>query len=98
MALTSSATRVPELRASRITPLQGNLDDGASLRRLAGLATRVLHLAPPPNDQPTLSSDPRTLALLRALRLRGLPRSLVLPPPAGFTVTAAANGCVKPGR
>ena len=77
MALTSSATRVPELRASRITPLQGNLDDGASLRRLAGLATRVLHLAPPPNDQPTLSSDPRTLALLRALRLRGLPRSMV---------------------
>ncbi|EJL89888.1 nucleoside-diphosphate-sugar epimerase, partial [Polaromonas sp. CF318] len=77
MALTSSAARVPELRASRITPLRGNLDDGASLRRLAGLATRVLHLAPPPNDKAELRSDPRTLALLRALRLRGLPRSLV---------------------
>jgi nucleoside-diphosphate-sugar epimerase len=77
MALTSSAARVPELRANRITPLRGNLDDGASLRRLAGLATRVLHLAPPPNENPDLRGDPRTLALLRALRLRGLPRSLV---------------------
>jgi len=77
MALTSSAARVPELRANRITPLQGNLDEGASLRRLAGLATRVLHLAPPPNENPDLPGDPRTLALLRALRLRGLPRSLV---------------------
>ena len=77
MALTSSAARVPELRARRITPLQGNLDDGASLRRLAGLATRVLHLAPPPNETPDGRSDPRTLALLRALRLRSLPRSLV---------------------
>ena len=77
MALTSSATRAPELRARGITPLQGNLDEGASLRRLAGLATRVLHLAPPPNDRPDLHSDPRTLALLRALRLRSLPQSLV---------------------
>ena len=77
MALTSSPARAPELRARRITPLQGNLDDGASLRRLAGLATRVLHLAPPPNDKPDERSDPRTLALLRALRLRSLPRSLV---------------------
>jgi nucleoside-diphosphate-sugar epimerase len=77
MALTSSAARVPDLRAKGITPLQGNLDDGASLRRLAGLATRVLHLAPPPNDKPDWRRDPRTLALLRALRLRSLPQSLV---------------------
>jgi nucleoside-diphosphate-sugar epimerase len=77
MAFTSSPARVPELRAHRITPLQGNLDHGASLRRLAGLATRVLHLAPPPNENPDGRGDPRTLALLRALRLRSLPRSLV---------------------
>lgn len=77
MALTSSAARVPALRAERITPLQGNLDDGASLRRLAGLATRVLHLAPPPTENPDWRIDPRTLALLRALRLRSLPASLV---------------------
>ena len=77
LALTSSAERVPALRAQGITPLQGNLDDRASLRRLAGLATRVVHLAPPPNDTPDWRSDPRTLALLRTLRLRSLPYSLV---------------------
>ena len=77
MALTSSAERVPALRAQRITPLKGNLDDSATLRRLAGLATRVVHLAPPPGDNPDWRSDPRTLALLRTLRLRGRPQSLV---------------------
>jgi nucleoside-diphosphate-sugar epimerase len=77
MALTSSAERVPALRREHITPLQGNLDAPATLRRLAGLATRVVHLAPPPGDNPNWRSDPRTLALLRALRLRSLPMSLV---------------------
>lgn len=77
MALTSSAERLPVLRSQQITPLLGNLDDGASLRRLAGLATRVVHLAPPPAADPGERRDPRTLALLRALRLRSLPRSLI---------------------
>ncbi|MGV8805413.1 MAG: SDR family oxidoreductase [Polaromonas sp.] len=77
MALTSSLERVPALRAAGITPLQGNLDAPATLRRLAGLATRVVHLAPPPGEHPDWRRDPRTLALLRALRLRSLPQSLV---------------------
>jgi nucleoside-diphosphate-sugar epimerase len=77
IALTSSAERLPALRAQGLTPLLGDLDDRASLRRLAGLATRVVHLAPPPGDNPDWRSDPRTLALLRALRLRSPPRSLV---------------------
>lgn len=77
MALTSSPARVPELRAHGITALYGNLDEPATLRRLAGLATRVLHLAPPPGDHPDWRTDPRTLALLRALRLRALPQSLI---------------------
>ncbi|MEP6966066.1 MAG: NAD-dependent epimerase/dehydratase family protein, partial [Polaromonas sp.] len=47
------------------------------LRRLAGLATRVVHLAPPPGDKPDWRSDPRTMSLLRALRLRSLPMSMV---------------------
>jgi nucleoside-diphosphate-sugar epimerase len=47
VALTSSAGRVEGLRAAGIRPLVGNLDDTATLRRLAGIATRVLHLAPP---------------------------------------------------
>lgn len=76
IALTSTAARIPALRAQGITPLTGNLDDRASLRRLAGLATRVLHLAPPPSHNPDWRSDPRTLALLRALRLRSPPYSL----------------------
>lgn len=74
LALTSSAARVPELRAAGVTPLRGDLDAGASLRRLSGLATRVLHLAPPPN---TGWSDTRSLALVRALRLRAAPHSVV---------------------
>lgn len=77
MALTSSPGRLPDLRAQGITPLLGNLDAAATLRRLAGLATRVLHLAPPPNDRAGARDDPRTRALLRVLRLRGLPRSVV---------------------
>lgn len=77
IALTSSADRLPELRAAAIVPLLGNLDQPATLRRLAGLATRVVHLAPPPGHNPNWRDDPRTASLLRALRLRGLPQSLV---------------------
>jgi nucleoside-diphosphate-sugar epimerase len=66
------------LRACGITPLQGNLDDAASLKRLAGIAHRVIHLAPPPTDRQGASDrDPRSLALVRALRLRTLPQALV---------------------
>ena len=60
LALTSQSARAPELRALHITPLQGNLDQPFSLRRLAGLATRVVHLAPPPNDGADWWRDPRT--------------------------------------
>ena len=77
MALTSSSSRVSEFRGRSITPLLGNLDDAATLRRLAGLATHVVHLAPPPNDEVHAKNDPRTRALLSALRLRGLPQALV---------------------
>ncbi len=75
LALTTSADRTPELRALGITALLGNLDDVASIRRLAGLATRVLHLAPPPAGHG--QRDPRTLALTQALRRAGLPLALV---------------------
>jgi len=74
LALTSNPQRTVELRQLGITPLMGNLDDARSLRRLAGLGTRVLHLAPPPAIGHT---DPRVRALLNALRARGLPRALV---------------------
>src|SRR3989344_4011069 len=80
MALTSSPSRVAGLRALGARPIVGNLDDAPSLRRLAGLATRVLHLAPPPGEGAGGNAwwlDPRTIALARALRLRSLPVSLV---------------------
>jgi nucleoside-diphosphate-sugar epimerase len=52
----------------------GNLDTPATLHRLAGLAHRVLHLAPPPTIGTT---DPRTTALVQALRRRSRPLALV---------------------
>ena len=54
--------------------LRGDLDAPASLRRLAGVATHVLHLAPPPGSG---TGDPRTAALLRALARRTPPQALV---------------------
>ena len=73
-ALSSQRVRVPALRAAGTTPLWGNLDRPQSLRRLAGLAQRVLHLAPPATVGAT---DERTGALLHALRRRSVPAALV---------------------
>ncbi len=47
--LARSTVRFDELRAAGIIPLYGDLDDAASLHRLAELAHIVLHFAPPPN-------------------------------------------------
>ncbi|MFG6461476.1 SDR family oxidoreductase [Roseateles sp. DXS20W] len=72
-ALTSSPARAGSLRAAGVVPLLGNLDDPATLGRLAGLADCVLHLAPPARDGHT---DERTRHLLAALARRP-PRVLV---------------------
>jgi nucleoside-diphosphate-sugar epimerase len=74
LALTSSPQRLGELRATGAVPLLGNLDDAASLRRLAGLADAVLHLAPPPGQG---DDDSRTAHLLQALWRGGRCRRLV---------------------
>jgi nucleoside-diphosphate-sugar epimerase len=74
LALTSTPARTADLRAQGITPLLGNLDQPASLRRLAALANYVLHLAPPPAQG---WQDTRTHALTRALRGRAAPQALV---------------------
>ena len=78
MVLNREISRTQALRAQSVQPLLGDLDQADSLKRLAGIASRVLHLAPPAvlaqSDGP---NDPRTTALMRALRLRKLPRSLV---------------------
>ncbi|PUE11429.1 NAD(P)-dependent oxidoreductase [Limnohabitans sp. T6-5] len=78
MALTSSPERVRLLRACGITPLLGDLDDPGSVKRLAGLAHRVLHLAPPASErQGDSERDLRSVALGRVLRLRTPPLALV---------------------
>lgn len=74
LAATSSPERMATLRAQGATPLLLNLDQPASLQRLAGLAQRVVYLAPPPSEGWT---DPRVLALSRALRRRSAPASAV---------------------
>jgi nucleoside-diphosphate-sugar epimerase len=74
IALTSSAARVAELRAAGVQPLVGNLDEPATLARLAGLADAVLHLAPPPQHGAT---DPRSANLLHALARKGRVRRIV---------------------
>ncbi len=89
LALTSSADRINPLRTQGIVPLLGNLDDGASFRRLAGLATHVLHLAPPPSEG---WSDPRTLALTRTLRLRSAPSAFI------YGSTSGVYGDLAGGR
>ena len=74
LALTTSAQRVAALREAGAVPLRGDLDDAATLGRLAGLADAVLHLAPPPLQGRT---DPRTARLLQALARQGRVRRIV---------------------
>jgi len=73
VALTSSPSRLPTLRAAGILPLVGDLDRPATLARLADLADAVLHLAPPAASG---ERDQRTARLVHALarskRLRRL--------------------------
>ncbi|RZL00156.1 MAG: NAD-dependent epimerase/dehydratase family protein [Rubrivivax sp.] len=74
LALTSQAERAAALRQAGLVPLRGNLDEPATLARLAGLATRVVHLAPPPGQG---LRDTRTAHLLQALSRRGRVQALV---------------------
>jgi nucleoside-diphosphate-sugar epimerase len=72
--LIRSPQRRDELRAAGILPVLGDLDDRASLRRLAGLADAVLHFAPPPAEG---ENDPRTRRLLASLGRAGSLSQLV---------------------
>jgi len=63
-ALVRNAAYCEKLRKLGVTPVIGDLDDRASLRRLAGLADTVLHFAPPPLIG---THDTRTRNLLSAL-------------------------------
>lgn len=73
-ALVRNRARCAGLRALGAVPLLGDLDNRASLARLAGLADAVLHLAPPPADG---DQDTRTRNLLGALSRGSLPERVV---------------------
>ncbi|MEP6969397.1 MAG: SDR family oxidoreductase [Betaproteobacteria bacterium] len=73
-ALTSSGERTQALKVLGVRVLRGDLDQPRSLRRIAGLAHRVIDLAPP---APQGWTDTRTQALVTALRRRSPPQTLV---------------------
>lgn len=82
----------PALRAQGVKQICGDLDQPASLRRLAGIADAVLHSAPPPSEG---AGDPRTKHLLATLaRARSLPRRLVYISTSG--VYGPCGGAVVP--
>lgn len=62
-ALTSQPARHAELRAAGAVPLTADLDQPASLARLARLASHVVHLAPPPSSG-VIDSRTRSLAAI----------------------------------
>lgn len=79
--------RGAEMRARALAagakPVSGDLDQLRKLRRIAGIADAVIHLAPPPASTPSAGNggathDPRTRRLLAALTRRGsVPRRIV---------------------
>jgi nucleoside-diphosphate-sugar epimerase len=78
-ALVRDPAKRKRLSALGVRPLIGDLDDRASLARIAGVADAVLHFAPPPNEG---MGDPRTRNLLSVLSLgqgrrNRLPKRLV---------------------
>ncbi|NRF68057.1 SDR family oxidoreductase [Aquincola sp. S2] len=89
LALTSSAARRDQLRAAGALPLVGDLDQPATLARLAGLADAVLHLAPPASEG---AVDRRSAQLLAALARSSRLRRLVYASTSG--VYGDAGGAV----
>ena len=63
-AVTSQAARMDELRAAGAVPIVADLDQAASLARLARLAALIVHLAPPQSEGTT---DRRTRNLTAIL-------------------------------
>jgi len=74
LVLARQPERLAAWRARGVHLLRGDLDAPPSLRRLAGLADAVIHLAPPPGQG---AGDPRTAALLTALGRGRAPQAFV---------------------
>lgn len=73
-ALVRPGPQVERLRKAGVRVIVGDLDQGAGLRRIAGLADGVLYTAPPPGSG---ENDPRLERTLAALGRGMLPRCLV---------------------
>ena len=73
-ALTSQADKAQDLRLAGAIPLIGDLDQFNTLKRLASLASTVIHLAPP---NPQGMFDLRTKNLLRILSHTGKVRRFI---------------------
>ena len=73
-ALIRNPAYLEKLRLLGVLPIIGDLDNRASLARIAGLADAVLHFAPPENSG---TCDTRTRRLLDALSHGTPPRRLI---------------------
>ena len=89
LGLYRSVDRADLLRENGITPIYGNLDCPKSLKKLAGIAHLVLHLAPPPNYG---KRDTRTLHLLSALTKKTKINSMILPQRLIYISTSGVYG------
>lgn len=74
LGLARTAASAARLRAAGVVPVAADLDDPASLTRVAGLALHVIYLAPPRGGD---AGDARSRALLWALALRLPPQGLL---------------------
>ncbi|SEF46821.1 SDR family oxidoreductase [Nitrosomonas ureae] len=89
LGLYRNADRADLLRANDVTPIYGNLDCLKSLKKLAGIAHLVLHLAPPPNYG---KRDTRTLHLLSALTKKKKTNPVILPQRLIYISTSGVYG------
>ena len=77
LVLARSTRQAEACQAVGARVLRGDLDQPHSLARMAGLAQRVVHLAPPASASEAWWRDLRTQALVQALRRRTGPQKLV---------------------
>lgn len=77
LVVSRSPERLAQHRSARCRLLKADLDEASSLRRLAGLATRVLYLAPPRGDDARQLRDTRLRQWTMAMRRRTSPEQTV---------------------
>lgn len=91
-ALLRDSAQIPIWRSLGCTPIQADLDQPKTLRRLRGIADLVLHLAPPPNAG---QHDSRTFNLLHALGTKASMKGRSLPTRLTYVSTTGVYGDCK---